>query len=129
MERLIRVVEANGRLLKADRLGAGGSTLASGFLLTFDVGRLLFEVDPAAGKVRTMIIEGTDEIPPGIENASEDEPWWRVLGAPLARVWAGEVGAQGLRLQFRGDHENPRFITFAPSGSEVQVQIDPISKD
>ena len=89
MERLTRVVEASGRLLKADRLDGDGSALAAGYLLTFDVGRLLLEVDPNAGKIRSVVIETTGEIPAGVEEASEDEPWWRVVGSPLARVWAG----------------------------------------
>lgn len=127
MERLTRVVEASGRLLKADRVGGDGSALAAGFLLTFDVGRLLLEVDPNAGKIRSVIIETTEEIPAGLEEASEDEPWWRVVGSPLARVWAGDVGAQGVRLQFRADHERPRIITLQPSGGDVQVLIDPVS--
>lgn len=123
MERLVRVVEAKGRLLKAERIGGRGGSLAAGFLLTFDVGRLLLEVDSAGGNIRSVIVEGVEEIPPGAEDASEGEPWWRVLGSPLARVFAGDVGAQGLRLQFRSDHENPRFITLQPSGSEVQVSL------
>ena len=40
MERLERVVEAGGRLLKVDQLGAKGVRLAARFLLTFDVGRV-----------------------------------------------------------------------------------------
>lgn len=127
MERLSRVAEANGRLLKADRLGGDGAALADGFLLTFDVGRLLLKVDPAAGMVRSETIEGADEIPAGVVDASEDEPWWRLVGSPLARVWAGDVGAQGMRLQFRTNDENPRFITLQPSGSEVQVILDPVA--
>jgi len=125
MERLARVAEAGGCLLKADRLGGQGPALAAGILLTFDVGRLLLEVDTATGIVRSVIVEGVDEIPTGVVDASEDEPWWRVVGSPLVRAVAGDVGAQGLRLQFRADNENPRFITLQPSGSEVQVTLDP----
>jgi hypothetical protein len=102
--------------------------LASEFLLTFDVGRLLMKVDFEAGGVRSAVIEGVEEIPPGVEDVSDDEPWWRLIGCPLARVWAGEVGAQGLRLQFRADHENPRIIALEPSGSELQVTLDPMSR-
>jgi hypothetical protein len=126
MERLTLVVENKGRLLKADRIGGDGAGLAAGFLLTFDVGRLLLEVEPNAGMVRSLVIEGAEEIPAGVLDASADEPWWRLVGSPLARVSAGEVGAQGLRLQFRADHENPRFITLQPSGSEVQVTLEPV---
>ena len=125
MERLSRVAEAGGRLLKADRLGSQGAALSAGILLTFDVGRLLLAVDADLGMVRSVIVAGVGEIPAGISDASEDEPWWRVVGSPLVRVLAGEAGAQGLRLQFRADDENPRFITLQPSGSEVQVILEP----
>lgn len=129
MERLTRVVEAGGRLLKVDRVGGKGAGLATAFLLTFDVGRLLMEADLAAGGVRSVVIEGVEEVPPGAEDVSEEEPWWRVVGCPLARVWAGEVGAQGWRLQFRADHENPRIVSLQPSGSELQVTLDPMSRN
>jgi hypothetical protein len=110
-----------------DQLAGKGAGLAAGFLLTFDVGRLLVQVDPDAGRVRSVMIESLDEIPPGLETVSEEEPWWRLVGSPLARVGAGEVGAQGLRLQFRADHENPRVIVLQPSASEVQVTLEPSS--
>ena len=74
------------------------------------------------------MIEGVDEIPAGAEDVSEEEPWWRLLGAPLARVWDGEVGVHGLRLQFCADDENPRIIVLQPSGSEVQVTLDPTGR-
>jgi hypothetical protein len=125
MERLERVVEAGGCLLKVDQLGAREAGVAKGFLLTFDVGRLLLEVDPEAGRIRSIAIEGVDEIPSGAEVVSEEDPWWRLLGYPLARVVAGEIGAQGLRLQFRADHENPRVVVLQPSGSEVEVTLEP----
>ncbi len=128
MERLERVVEAGGCLLKTDRLGGMGPQLASGFMLTFDVGRLLLEVDAAAGKIRSVVVESVEDIPSGMTNTSEDEPWWRVIGAPLARVWAGEIGAQGLRLQFRADEEHPRIVALVPSGSELQATLDPTSR-
>ena len=55
MERLEKAVEAKGRLLKVDRVGEVTAGIARGFLLTFDVGRLLIEV--AAGKVHSVVIE------------------------------------------------------------------------
>ncbi len=128
MERLLRVVEAKGRLLKADRVGGAGPGIAPAYMLTFDVGRLLIEVDATAGRVHSVHLETADEIPSGIEDASEDEPWWRIMGCVLARVTAGEVGAQGLQLQFREDHDNPRVVSLLPSGSEVQVGLDPIQE-
>lgn len=124
MERLERVVEAGGRLLKVDQLGAVRTGLAGRFLLTFDVGRLLLELEPGVGRIRAVVIEGVDEIPAGVEDVSEEDPWWRVIGSPLTRVEAGDVGAQGLRLQFRADHENPRIVALQPSGSEIQLTLE-----
>lgn len=129
MERLMRVVEAGGRLLRAERVGSAGGQLAAGLLLTFDVGRLLVKVDVAAGEIHSVYMESTDEVPHGAELASEDEPWWRFIGCRLARAWPGEVGAQGLRLQFREDHDNPRVVSLVPSGSEVQVSLEPVGGD
>ena len=128
MERLNRVVEAKGRLLKAERMGGMGPMVAPAFILTFDVGRLLIELEPASGGLRSVHLESADEVPSGVELASEDEPWWRVMGSPLARVWAGEIGAQGMRLQFREDADNPRIITLLPSGADVQVRLEPVAE-
>jgi len=129
MERLVRVVEAGGRLLRVDRVASAKGQLAAGLLLTFDVGRLLVEVDVAAGKIHSVFVESKEEVPQGAEQACEDEPWWRFIGCRLARAWPGEVGAQGLRLQFREDHDNPRVVSLVPSGSEVQVGLEPIGSD
>lgn len=126
MERLQRVVEAGGRLLKVERVPGAGPNIAPAFLLTFDVGRLLIEVDVAAGRVHSVHVEGPDDTPPQLEAASEDEPWWRMMGCLLARVTAGEVGAQGLRLQFREDQDNPRIVSLSPSGADVQVRLEPL---
>lgn len=128
MERLERVVEAGGVLLKVER-GNGNEQVAANVLLTFDVGRLLVEADAAAGRVHTVVIEGKEETPPGLTNASEDDPWWRILGSPLARVSAGDVGALGLRLQFRADTDNPRVVVIKPSGSDVEVSLDAMHRN
>ncbi len=60
MERLERVVEAGGVLLKADRFAGQNPLLVAGVLLTFDVGRLLVEADPGTGGVRTTLVETKD---------------------------------------------------------------------
>jgi hypothetical protein len=46
------------------------------------------------------------------------------MGCPITQVWTGEVGAQGLRLKFREDHENPKVIAFVPDGSDVRVSLE-----
>ena len=122
MERLLRVVEAGGRLLKVDRKGEVSPTVARAFLLTFDVGRLLIEVD--AGKIHSVAIESEDELPSGLVTASEDEPWWRVMGCVVTGVAPGDVGAAGLRIKFREDDENPKFIKMVPDGAEVRISLE-----
>lgn len=126
MERLERVVEAGGVLLKAERFAGPNPQLVAGLLLTFDVGRLLVEVDPGGGTVRTTLIETKDAIPPGMEDAAEEEPWWRLIGAPLSRATASSAG---VRLQFRADNENPRIVVLENDGGEVRVELDPMSRN
>ena len=75
-----------------------------------------------------MVFEAGETLPPGLEDASEDEPWWRIMGGPLAKVWAGEIGAQGMKLQFRADTDNPRVLVLEPSGSEVKISLDPMNR-
>ena len=125
MERLERVVEAGGVLLKAERFASPNPLLVAGLLLTFDVGRLLVEVEPGAATIRTTLIEGKDAVPPGLEDAVEEEPWWRVLGAPLSRLTASDSGA---RLQFRADGDNPRIINLENAEGQVRVSLDPLSR-
>ena len=124
MERLERVVEAGGILLKAERFTGPNPVLGAGVLLTFDVGRLLVEVDPAGGTIHTTLIESKDAIPPGMENATEEEPWWRLVGAPLTRV---AVTESGVRMQFRADADNPRIVALENDGGEVHVSLDPMA--
>jgi hypothetical protein len=96
-------------------------------LLTFDVGRLLVSVDPDSGDVTSHYLESDAEAPPGLVDAAESDPWWRILGAPLVRVWVGEPtpsGGRGLRLQFRADAEKPRFVTLDPDGPLVWVGLE-----
>lgn len=126
MERLERVVEAGGVLLKAERLAGPNPQLVAGLLLTFDVGRLLVEVDPGAATIRTTIIESKDAVPPGMENATEEDPWWRLVGAPLARVTSSKTG---VRLQFRADGDSPRIVALENDGGEVRTSLDPMSRN
>jgi hypothetical protein len=130
MERLQRAADAGGRFLKAERLdpgGAGEAQRAAAFLMTFDVGRLLVSVDASRGDLASCYLEPGDEAPPGLVDAVEDEPWWRILGAPLVRVWLGDAtpaGGGGFRLQFREDDDNPRIIALDADGPLVRASLE-----
>jgi len=150
MERLQRAADAGGRVLKAERLDPGGAAeaqRAAAFLVTFDVGRLLVSVDPGSGELTSFSLEPGDEAPSGLVDAAEDEPWWRIIGAPLVRVWLsdatpegggrGHAGSprggegsdgRGFRLQFREDDANPRIVALdpypGPAGPLVRASLE-----
>ena len=86
-----RAVEAKARLLKAERLGAVGrdEREAPAFLLTLDVGRILVSADALSGRLDALHIPTPEEVPSGLVPSDEDEPWWRLLGAPLHRCEIG----------------------------------------
>jgi hypothetical protein len=129
MERFQRAAEAKGRILKAERLdpgGAGEAQRAVAFLVTFDVGRLLVSVDPDSGEITSHFVEPGSEAPAGLVDAVEDEPWWRVLGSPLVRVWFGDAtqgGRRSVRLQFREDDENPKIVALDADGPLLQAAL------
>ena len=132
-----RAAEARGRLLKAERRAATGhadDALAGiAYLLTFDVGRILVGSDGAGGHLELAHVEDPDNVPAGLEDLTEEEPWWRVLGNPICAVWpnapgeAAESGTSGelrsLCLQFREDAENPKLIALAAEPPGVRVSI------
>jgi len=130
MERFQHAAEARGHLLKAERLdpgGAGEEQRAAAFLVTFDVGRLLVSVDPDSGDLTSLYVESGAEPPPGLVDAAEADPWWRILGAPLVRAWLGDVtpaGGRGVRLQFREDDDNPRIVALDPDGVLVRASVE-----
>jgi len=131
MERLQRAADAGGRVLKAERLdpdGAGDAQRAAAFFITLDVGRLLVSVDASRGDLASVYLEPGDEAPPGLVDAAEDEPWWRILGAPLVRVWLGDAGpaggGSGFRLQFREEGDNPRIIALDADGPLVRAHLE-----
>jgi len=135
MERLQRAADAGGRVLKAERLdpgSAGEAQRAAAFLITFDVGRILVSVDASRGDLANFYLEPGDEAPPGLVDATEDEPWWRILGAPLVRVWFGDAtpagGGRGFRLQFREEDDNPRIIALDADGPLVRARLEEAEK-
>jgi hypothetical protein len=114
MELFERVVTAGGQLLRVDFEGSGSGS--SSLLLTFDVGRLLVRADPATGELQVEVVESRTSFVGELLPAEEEEPWWRVIGNPLARVSAA---GHGLRLQFRADGDSPRTIELSSEGHLV----------
>ncbi len=58
-------------------------------------------------------------------DSSEEEPWWRVMGAPLVAAWArlsSSPEAPEITLQFRSDSANPRFISLIRARTGMDVR-------
>lgn len=103
MEVFDNAAAADAQLLKADRIAQPGeleAPLTSAYLLTFDAGRVLLAIDPARSRfVANQIMDG-ESLPGGMIDASEDEPWWRLLGCSLANA-TSTSDQTTLRLDFR----------------------------
>jgi hypothetical protein len=139
-----RAVEARGRILRVERRAPTGHAddpqAGIAFLLTFDVGRVLVGSDGAAGGLELAFVERGEDVPAGLEDLAEEEPWWRVLGNPLCGAWPGALGEAAesssagrltaLCLQFREDHENPKLIALRAEAPGVRVSIrEPVRAD
>ena len=136
MELFDRAAQADARLLRVDQLMESGTDPTPeqgiGYLLTFDMGRVLVLPDREKACLTSREIssdEGIAEIQ--LLSLSEEEPWWRVVGQSLARAWPGVHGEGALssagdpdeiRLQFRADEENPRVISLHYRGGRVHVE-------
>ena len=123
-----RAVRGGGQLLNAEVCPlAGRSDRVSRLLLTFDLGRIDVSVDPVSQRVRADFVASPDEAPPGVEDARQEEPWWRVLGSPLACTWEGGAGHEAkLCLQFRADDQSPRVIALEPDGGSISICLEPL---
>lgn len=132
-----RAAENGGRILRVEQLSPpGGSTDASrgpGYLLTLDVGRILVAANPKTGGLVISQIPAGEELGVRLLALDEEEPWWRVVGNPIARVWpvgsdetTRESGAEvrGVRLQFRADHENPKLVSLGFDDDQVRVVLE-----
>lgn len=128
MELLERVIAGGGQLLRVENLelpGArGGGREAAAFFLTFDVGRVLVSVEPKSGGLAFLYLEVGDDPPGERVRCDEDEPWWRLLGSPLARA-TEDLERGVVALQFRADTDNPRVVTFRPVDALVRVALEP----
>jgi hypothetical protein len=128
-ELLGRVAAVSGRLLRVEREPAlaGAAPGASAALrLTFDVGRL--ELRSAPGEELSVeVLEAGAPRHPGLLAADEDEPWWRLLGFPVARVLGPDparLPRAALRLQFRRDDETPRVVALSVEGGWLQARLE-----
>ena len=132
-----KAAEARGRILRVERLApeGGGSNPAcgAGYLLTFDVGRVLVTPDAAAGGLRLTHIEQRGDLPGAFLPLEEEDPWWRVLGNSITRAWPAPAGAgaaasggevSAVRIQFREDEEDPKVISFRFEGDIVRVTTE-----
>jgi hypothetical protein len=127
MELLERVVEADGQLLRAQCYAEGADpeyALVTGLLLTFDVGRILMWADQVGAGLQHMLVEDVEDLRQGMVTLDEEEPWWRILGSPLVRLWPTD-DATGVRLQFRRDEGSPRYITLTKEGSHLRITLEP----
>lgn len=117
--------DAGAQLLKAERLAQVSedeTPLTSAYLLTFDVGRVLLAADPARGRLTTNSIPDQDAVPGGLVDASEDEPWWRLLGCSLAHA-TPSTEPTSLRLDFRISGGELRSLDLVMAGGAIRATL------
>jgi hypothetical protein len=125
------VAEKKGCLLQVDRGSPAGGTgedemSAPALLLTFELARILVTAKPGRA-LELRQVQTREEAGGGLAPASEDEPWWRVIGSPLVRASSEEAeggGLRAVRLQFRADDQNPRFMSLRLDSSLVRVRLE-----
>jgi hypothetical protein len=131
-----KAAEADARILKVDQLMESGADPTPeqgiGYLLTFDVGRVLVLPDREKACLALREVPSAEEIEEiQLLSLSEEEPWWRVMGQSLTGAWPGARGEGAsssagdpdeIRLQFRADEENPKVISLRYGGGRVHVQ-------
>jgi hypothetical protein len=124
-ETLERVIQAQGRLLRVERVplaGPAGARASSALRLTFDVGIVTVRPGVDASGLEVEIGPAADPESPVFLSASEEDPWWKVIGCPLARVEAR--GAGGIRARFRGDRDKPRWFALFPRHGGIEISVD-----
>lgn len=132
MKLLEAVAERGGRLLQVERGSpaerAGQDEMAApALLLTFDVARILVTAKPGRALALRQV-QTPEEAGGGLAPAGEEEPWWRVVGSPLVRATSEEAeggGLRAVRLQFRPDDQDPRFVSLRLDSSLVRARLEP----
>ena len=137
IELLERAAEVNGCFLKAERLveaeGDDDPSRSPGYLLTFDVGRILVVADRVKGCLQLRQVQSLDEVSSiRLAALDEEEPWWRLAGNPMTGAWPRPEGsgasASGgevadIRMQFRQDDQQPRFVSLRYEAGAVHVSL------
>ena len=131
MQLLEAVAERGGCILQVDRGSPAGGTgtdemSAPALLLTFDVARILVTAKPGRA-LELRQVQTVEEAGGRLASASQDEPWWRVLGSPLVRASSEEAeggGLRAVRLQFRPADQNPRVVSLRLDSSLVRVRLE-----
>jgi hypothetical protein len=125
MEVFENAATAGAQLLKAKRLAQAGddeTPLTSAYLLTFDVGRVLLAADPVRGRLVANTLPDVESVPGGLVDASEDEPWWRLLGCSLAQA-TSQTEATSLRLDFRISDDGLRSLDLVMTGGVIRAKL------
>jgi hypothetical protein len=125
-----RIVQAGGRILRAEAEGTGASNQV--LALTFDVGRVVIQSGDEGLSISTASERGA--LPDELIGLDEEEPWWRLAGQPLTAAWPGGVeegvGAKGLhslmvlKLRFREESDHPRILCLEAAGRSVRVSLE-----
>jgi len=137
IELLERAAEVSGCFLKAERLvDAGGDddpARGPGYLLTFDVGRILVVADRTNDCLQLRKVESLDEVASiRLAPLDEEEPWWRLAGNPITRAWPCHEGSGAsvsggevadIRMQFRPEGQDPRFVSLRYEAGAVHVSL------
>ncbi len=124
-EALEQVIRAQGRLLQVERIplaGPAGARVSSALRFIFDVGLVTLRSGEAGADFEVEIASVPDTRSPVFVSASEDEPWWTVVGFPLTAVWVRAVG--DVRVQFRGDQENPRRFALSLRSGGIEASVE-----
>jgi hypothetical protein len=118
-----RAAAGGATLLRVERIPAAHENTAAAFVLTFDVGFVLVQTDAATGILEAVHLEDRTEFENELLDASEEEPWWRLLGCPLAKSQPAS-DASFVRLQFTIADARPRTLRLASSAGGVHPTIE-----
>jgi hypothetical protein len=124
-ETLKRVSQVEGRLLRVERVplaGPVGARASSALRLSFDVGIVTLRPSDSEGGLEVQIGRLPDAGSPIFISAGEEDPWWKVMGCSLTRVQVRAGG--GVRVQFRGDRDNPCRFALCPRHGGIEVSVD-----